>query len=216
MAKKVTIEVDTDASALAVEEGRLFLGTEPQIILDGWTNDTNCRPVITLFIIGTKTPVASSSYETPAGATDPVLKLNLAGATLRKAFHEEAARHAFVAYLNQQKTTDGGSTWNYLPDVEAEGNLWIEWSPETFDVDDDDETAMAALQGPRGTDGADGKSAYTLACENGYTGTLQQWLKVNDVRYALTGKTFEFSGANSRKFADAIKTIFEILGGTVS
>lgn len=30
--------------------------------------------------------------------------------------------------------------------------------------------------GTNGTDGADGKSAYELAKENGYTGTVQQWL----------------------------------------
>lgn len=215
MAKKVTIEIDADASSLGINEGRLFLGTDAVIELDGWTHDANCRPVLTLFTPGSHVPVATTSYETPEGATAPVLKLNLTGAAVRRAFHGEAARHCFNAYLNQQQTADNGSTWNYLPDIEAAGTIWIEWSPETFEVTDDG-TAMALLKGPKGDDGCDGKSAYQLAVENGYTGTIQEWLRANDIRYALQGHTFEFSTATARKFADAIKLIFQIMGGTVS
>lgn len=209
MAKKVTIEIDADASALCIPEGRLFLGTDAVVRLDGWTADANCRPVLTLFTPGEHTPVATSSY------ADGTLRLNLTGDAVRRAFHGEAARHRFNAYLNQQRTADGGSTWEYLPDVEAAGTVWVEWSPETFEVTDDG-TAMAALKGPKGDDGADGKSAYELAMENGYSGTLTDWLRSSDIRYALAGQTFEYSGATMRKLAAAIKTIFEIAGGTVT
>lgn len=215
MAKKVTVEVDPTASSLGILEGRLFLGTDAVLELDGWTPDEGCRPVVTLFTPGSRNPVATTSYETPEGAEAPVLKLNLTGDAIRRAFHGEAARHQFVAYLNQQKTEDDGSTWNYLPDVEAEGRIWIEWSPETFEVTDDG-TAMAALQGPPGEDGQDGKSAYQLAVENGYTGTLEEWLAEERVTIRLQGKTFEFSTANARKMADAIKTIFIAMGGSVT
>ena len=64
--------------------------------------------------------------------------------------------------------------------------------------------------------GPAGKSAYELAVEQGFTGTLQEWLAQFDMKNALKGKTFDFTAANARKFADAIKLIFEALGGTVS
>ena len=214
MAKKVTIEVDAAAATLGIMEGRLFLGTEAVVELDGWTPDEGCRPVLTLFTPGSHQPVATTSWD----ATDPdapVLTLNLTGEAIRRAFHGEAARHCFVAYLNQQVSEDEGSTWNYLPDVEAEGRIWIEWSPETFEVTDDG-TAMAALQGPPGQDGQDGKSAYQLAVEQGFAGTLAEWLASINAGNALTGKTFDFSAANARKMADALKMIFEALGGTVT
>ena len=54
------------------------------------------------------------------------------------------------------------------------------------------------------------------AVENGYEGTLEEWLKSERVTVTLQGKTFEFSTVNARKMADAIKTIFEAMGGTVS
>ena len=75
---------------------------------------------------------------------------------------------------------------------------------------------MATLKGPPGTPGQDGKSAYQLAVENGYGGTLEEWLKSERVTVTLQGKTFEFSMVNARKMADAIKVIFEAMGGTVS
>ena len=41
---------------------------------------------------------------------------------------------------------------------------------------DTGETGAQGPQGNPGEDGADGKSAYELAVENGYTGTVEEWL----------------------------------------
>lgn len=168
MAKKVVIAVDAASATLEISEGRLFLGTVAEIDLEGWTPDAGCRPVIALFESCRHEPVAVSSF------ADGKLTLDLTGKTVRKAFRCAPASHRlFRAYLNQQRPE--GAAWNYLPDIEAAGALWIEWSPETFEVTDDG-AAMAALQGPKGSDGADGKSAYQLALENGYTGSEADWL----------------------------------------
>ncbi len=170
MAKKVVIEVDAASATLEISEGRLFLGTVAEIDLEGWTPDAGCRPVIALFESCRHEPVAVSSF------ADGKLTLDLTGKTVRKAFRCAPASHRlFRAYLNQQRPDAEGAAWNYLPDIEAAGALWIEWSPETFEVTDDG-AAMAALQGPKGSDGADGKSAYQLALENGYSGSEADWL----------------------------------------
>ena len=116
-------------------------------------------------------------------------------------------RHQFTAYLNQKLP---GGSWK--PDVEAVGEVWIDWSPEAFNTE---AGTVATMQGPPGTDGQDGKSAYQLAVENGYAGTLQEWLAAMEVANALKGKTFEFSTATSEKIAVGLKLIFEALGGTV-
>lgn len=210
MAKKVTIEVDAERSSLRIASGKMFLGTRTAVELDGWEPDSaNHRPVLTVFAQGSTVPLAQSSY------TDGALTLDLTGAELRKAFHGEAARHVFGLYLNQQVTENDGDTWTWKPDVEAVGAIFIDWSPEVFELDQA-VFGMATLKGPPGTPGQDGKSAYQLAVENGYQGTLDEWLKSERVTVTLQGKTFEFSTVNARKMADAIKVIFEAMGGTVS
>ena len=210
MAKKVTIEVDAERSSLRIVSGKMFLGTRTAVELDGWEPDSaNHRPVLTVFAQGSTVPLAQSSYD------DGALTLDLTGAELRKAFHGEAARHQFGIYLNQQVTADDGDTWTWKPDVEAVGCIYIDWSPEVFELDQA-AFGMATLKGPPGQDGQDGKSAYQLAVENGYEGTLEEWLKSERVTVTLQGKTFEFSTVNAIKMADAIKTIFEAMGGTVS
>jgi hypothetical protein len=210
MAKKVTIEVDAERSSLRIVSGKMFLGTRTAVELDGWEPDSaNHRPVLTVFAQGSTLPLAQSSYD------DGALTLDLTGAELRKAFHGEAARHQFGIYLNQQVTADAGDTWSWKPDVEAVGCIYIDWSPEVFELDQA-AFELATLKGPPGTPGQDGKSAYQLAVENGYEGTLEDWLRSERVTVTLQGKTFEFSTVNARKMADAIKTIFEAMGGTVS
>jgi len=210
MAKKVTIEVDAERSSLRIVSGKMFLGTRTAVELDGWEPDSaNHRPVLTVFAQGSTVPLAQSSYD------DGALTLDLTGAELRKAFHGEAARHQFGIYLNQQVTADDGDTWTWKPDVEAVGCIYIDWSPEVFELDQA-AFGMATLKGPPGQDGQDGKSAYQLAVEQGYSGTLEQWLAEMRITNALSGKTFQFSSANARKMADAIKAIFEAMGGTVS
>lgn len=210
MAKKVTIEVDAERSSLRIVSGKMFLGTRTAVELDGWEPDSaNHRPVLTVFAQGSTLPLAQSSYD------DGALTLDLTGAELRKAFHGEAARHQFGIYLNQQVTADDGDTWSWKPDVEAVGCIYIDWSPEVFELDQA-AFELATLKGPPGTPGQDGKSAYQLAVENGYEGTLEDWLRSERVTVTLQGKTFEFSTVNARKMADAIKTIFEAMGGTVS
>ena len=210
MAKKVTIEVDAERSSLRIVSGKMFLGTRSAVELEGWEPDSaNHRPVLTVFAQGSTVPLAQSSY------IDGALTLDLSGAELRKAFHGEAARHQFCVYLNQQVTENDGDTWTWKPDVEAVGAIFIDWSPEVFELDQA-AFGMATLKGPPGTPGQDGKSAYQLAVENGYEGTLEEWLKSERVTVTLQGKTFEFSTVNARKMADAIKVIFEAMGGTVS
>ena len=210
MAKKVTIEVDAERSSLRIASGKMFLGTRTAVELDGWEPDSaNHRPVLTVFAQGSTVPLAQSS------CIDGALTLDLSGAELRKAFHGEAARHVFGLYLNQQVTENDGDTWTWKPDVEAVGAIFIDWSPEVFELDQA-AFGMATLKGPPGTPGQDGKSAYQLAVENGYEGTLEEWLKSERVTVTLQGKTFEFSTVNARKMADAIKVIFEAMGGTVS
>ena len=210
MAKKVKIEVDTERSSLMIVSGKMFLGTRTAVELEGWEPDSaNHRPVLTVFAQGSTVPLAQSSF------VDGALTLDLSGAELRKAFHGEAARHQFGLYLNQQVTDDDGDTWTWKPDVEAVGSIYIDWSPEVFELDQA-AFGMATLKGPPGTPGQDGKSAYQLAVENGYEGTVEEWLKSERVTVTLQGKTFEFSTVNAIKMADAIKTIFEAMGGTVS
>ena len=209
MAKKVTIEVDAERSSLRIASGKMFLGTRTAVELDGWKPDSeNHRPVLTVFAQGSTIPLAQSSY------IDGALTLDLSGAELRKAFHGEAARHIFGLYLNQQVTANGGDTWTWKPDVEAVGAIFIDWSPEVFELDQA-AFGMATLKGPPGTPGQDGKSAYQLAVENGYEGTIQEWLASMEVANALKGKTFEFSTATAQKLADGLKLIFKALGGTV-
>ena len=211
MAKKVKIEVDAERSTLRVTEGKLFLGTRAVVELDGWEPDSaNHRPVLTVFAIGSTVPLAQTSFD------DDTLTLDLTGAELRKYFHGDTlCRRQLVAYLNQQVTEDGGETWTWKPDTEAVGCIVVEWTPHVFELDQA-AFQLATLKGPPGTPGADGKSAYQLAVENGYTGTLEEWLKSERVTVTLEGKTFEFSTVNARKMADAIKTIFQAMGGTVS
>ena len=210
MAKKVTIEVDAERASLRIVAGKMFLGTRTAVELDGWEPDSaDHRPVLTVFAQGSTLPLAQSSYD------DGALTLDLSGEELRKAFHGEAARHQFGLYLNQQVTEDDGDTWSWKPDVEAVGGIYIEWSPEVFELDQA-AFQLATLKGPPGQNGQDGKSAYQLAVENGYTGTLAEWLASMQVANALTGKTFQFSSANAIKMADAIKMIFEALGGSVT
>lgn len=207
--KKVKFEIDTESSTLRIEEGRLFLGTDAVIEFAGWTPDTeNHQGVITLFKPGSSVPIAQSAVD---GET---VKLNLSGNELRKAFHGEAAPHVFRAFLNQRYSTDGGETWNWKPDMDAVGDVIIEWSPAVFEISEG-ALVMATLKGPPGQDGQDGKSAYQLAVEKGYTGTLEEWLASFNISHALTGKAFDFTNYNAVKFADAIKAIFEALGGTV-
>ncbi|MBQ6915952.1 MAG: hypothetical protein IJQ65_09535 [Kiritimatiellae bacterium] len=209
MAKKVTIEVDAERSSLRIASGKMFLGTRTAVELDGWEPDSaNHRPVLTVFAQGSTVPLAQSSY------IDGALTLDLSGAELRKAFHGEAALHVFGLYLNQQVTENDGGTWTWKPDVEAVGAIFIDWSPEVFELDQA-AFGMATLKGPPGQDGQDGKSAYQLAVENGYRGTIQEWLASMVVANALKGKTFEFSTATAEKLANGLKLIFEALGGTV-
>ena len=58
-------------------------------------------------------------------------------------------------------------------------------------------------------------TAFRLAVENGYTGTVREWLASMEVANALKGKTFEFSTATAIKIADGLKMVFQALGGTV-
>ena len=55
-------------------------------------------------------------------------------------------------------------------------------------------------QGPAGADGADGKSAYDLAVENGYTGTVAEWLAslVGEVGAAGQNGKDGVDGANGK------------------
>lgn len=203
MAKTVKFGIDARHSHLWIDEGRLFLGTAAKIELLDWEpDDTDYVPVVTVFLPNSPVPIAQSTYD------DGELTLDLTSAALRKAFHGSCAKHQFVAYLNQQQP-DG----SWKPDVEAVGGISIEWSPESFNATDG---TVATMEGPPGSAGADGKSAYELAVEQGYTGTLQQWLEEFRIANALSGKTFEFSTATARKMADGIKMIFEALGGTVT
>ena len=209
MEKTATIELDAERSSLHVTSGRLFLGTRTKIALEGWEEAEGTRPVITLFAPGSARPLAQST------CTDGELVLDLTGAELRKAFRGLSAARAFAAYLNTQTTENDGDTWEWQPDVDAAGSVVVEWSPQVFELDGA-AFSMATLEGPRGTDGADGKSAYELAVEQGFEGTLQEWLAQFDMKNALKGKTFDFTAANALKLADAIRLIFEALGGTVS
>lgn len=163
MAKTVVIRVDPERSSLEVESGRLFLGAVTRVKIDGWLPNSGCEPVLTMFPHDRATPLAQS------GQKDGALVLDLTGAALRRAFHCAPARHQFALYLNQR---DGSG--KYLPDVEAVGTVFVDWSPEVFDVESGE---VATLQGPPGNPGADGLSAYQLAVANGYSGTLEQWLE---------------------------------------
>ncbi len=210
MARKVKIEVDVERSSMRVTEGKFFLGSRAQVELAGWTPDSeNHRPVLTVFSSGAAVPLAQSTFE------DGVLTLDLGGEDLRKSFHNmPMCAQRLVAYLNQQVTADNGVTWSWKPDTEAVGQIAVEWTPHVFELDQA-AFSLATLKGPPGTPGADGKSAYQLAVEQGYSGTLEQWLAEMRITNALSGKTFQFSSANARKMADAIKAIFEAMGGTV-
>lgn len=202
MAKTVKFGIDTEKSHLWIDEGRLFLGTSAKIDLLDWAvDDDGYVPVVTVFLPGSPVPLAQSSYGNGA------LTLDLTGEGLRKAFRCSPTRHQFTAYLNQKMT---GGTWK--PDVEAVGSIWIDWSPEAFDAE---AGTVATMEGPPGQDGQDGKSAYQLAVENGYTGTVREWLASMEVASALKGKTFEFSTATAIKIADGLKMVFQALGGTV-
>ena len=202
MAKTVKFGIDTANSRLWIDEGKLFLGTSAKIDLLEWeVDDDGYEPVVTVFLPGSPVPLAQSVYD------NGELTLDLTGEELRKAFRCSPTRHQFTAYLNQKLP---GGTWK--PDVEAVGNIWIDWSPEAFDAE---AGTVATMEGPPGQDGQDGKNAYELAVENGYTGTLQEWLASMEIANALKGKTFEFSTATARKMADGLKMIFEALGGTV-
>lgn len=202
MAKTVKFGIDTEKSHLWIDEGRLFLGTAAKIDLLDWAvDDDGYVPVVTVFLPGSPVPLAQSSYGNGA------LTLDLTGEGLRKAFRCSPTRHLFTAYLNQKMP---GGTWK--PDVEAVGSIWIDWSPEAFDAG---AGTVATMEGPPGQDGQDGKSAYQLAVENGYTGTVREWLASMEVANALKGKTFEFSTATAIKIADGLKMVFQALGGTV-
>lgn len=202
MAKTVKFGIDTEKSHLWIDEGRLFLGTAAKIDLLDWAvDDDGYVPVVTVFLPGSPVPLAQSSYGNGA------LTLDLTGEGLRKAFRCSPTRHQFTAYLNQKMP---GGTWK--PDVEAVGSIWIDWSPEAFDAG---AGTVATMEGPPGQDGQDGKSAYQLAVENGYTGTVREWLASMEVANALKGKTFEFSTATAIKIADGLKMVFQALGGTV-
>lgn len=202
MAKTVKFGIDKEKSHLWIDEGRLFLGTAAKIDLLDWAVDGDGYvPVVTVFLPGSPVPLAQSSYGNGA------LTLDLTGEGLRKAFRCSPTRHQFTAYLNQKMP---GGTWK--PDVEAVGSIWIDWSPEAFDAG---AGTVATMEGPPGQDGQDGKSAYQLAVENGYTGTVQEWLASMEVASALKGKTFEFSTATAIKIADGLKMVFQALGGTV-
>lgn len=202
MAKTVKFGIDTEKSHLWIDEGRLFLGTAAKIDLLDWAVDNDGYvPVVTVFLPGSPVPLAQSSYGNGA------LTLDLTGEGLRKAFRCSPTRHQFTAYLNQKMP---GGTWK--PDVEAFGSIWIDWSPEAFDAG---AGTVATMEGPPGQDGQDGKSAYQLAVENGYTGTVREWLASMEVANALKGKTFEFSTATAIKIADGLKMVFQALGGTV-
>ncbi len=219
MAKKVTITVDADASALAVSEGRVFLGTKTEVKFDGWTPDDGCRAVLTLFA-GGQTPVAAATTD-DEGRT----WLDLTGAEVRKAFHGELARHAFKAFLNQRQGADG----DFLPDVEAEGTMWVEWSPEVFEVTDDG-SAIAALQGPagpmgpQGVAGADGEKGEKgdkgdqgergEKGEKGEKGEQGEKGEKGDVP-SIVGKEIAKS-PTQRQIAEALKTIWAALGGTIT
>lgn len=202
MAKTVKFGIDTEKSHLWIDEGRLFLGTAAKIDLLDWAvDDDGYVPVVTVFLPGSPVPLAQSSYGNGA------LTLDLTGEGLRKAFRCSPTRHQFTAYLNQKMP---GGTWK--PDVEAVGSIWIDWSPEAFDAE---AGTVATMEGPPGQDGQDGKSAYQLAVENGYTGTVREWLASMEVASALKGKTFEFTTATAIKIADGLKMVFQALGGTV-
>ena len=202
MANKVTLTIDTDSASMTLSSGRLFLGTQAQIRLDGWSASTSYTPVLTLYIPNSTTPIAQSTY------SGGVLTLDLTGASLRKLFRIPS-RMMFLAYLNQRMTKG-----EYLPAIEAEGFLPIDWSPESFEVTDDT-SAFASFRGPAGADGAAGKSAYQLAVENGYTGSLKDWLREMNVKTALTDVSFDASAATMRTVVATLKTIVNILGGSV-
>lgn len=163
MAKTVEIRVDADKSSLSVESGRLFVGTVARVRLDGWIPDDGFDPVFTMFPHDCAAPLAQSRIE------DGVLVLDLTGAALRRAFCRCPARHQFALYLNQ-RDHDG----RYRPDVDAVGTVYVDWSPEVFDVATGE---VATLKGPPGNPGVDGMSAYELAVANGYRGTVLQWLE---------------------------------------
>ena len=163
MAKTVEIRVDADRSSLSVESGRLFVGTVARVRLDGWIPDDGFDPVLTMFSHDCAAPLAQSRTE------NCVFVLDLTGAALRRAFCRCPARHQFALYLNQ-RDHDG----RYRPDVDAVGTVYVDWSPEVFDVATGE---VATLKGPPGNPGVDGMSAYELAVANGYRGTVLQWLE---------------------------------------
>lgn len=201
MAKKIEICVDSDSSTLSVGAGRLFLGTVQGVEFEGWKPEAGNEAVLTLFAHDGVTPLAQSRVE------DGRVVLDLTGENLRKVFGCAPARHQFALYLNQR-----GPGGNFLPEIEAVGTVYVDWSPEVFDAATGD---VATLKGPPGSPGADGRSAYELAVVNGYSGSLGDWLGEMQYKRALHGRTFDFSGATSRKLADAMKAVFEALGGEV-
>ena len=198
MAKMVTISVDADSSTLGVFEGRVFLGTKTEVEFDGWTADDGCRAVLTLFAGGC-TPVASATTD-----ADGRTWLDLTGTEVRKAFHGEPARHAFKAYLNQREGADG----DYLPDVEAEGTMWVEWSPEVFEVTDDG-SAIAALRGPAGPMGPQGVQGPKG--DKGDKGDTPSLSRIDDLAAAIGKVTSPKASINSLK--TCVEAILKALKG---
>ena len=81
MSRSVTAEVDAERASLHVLDGRMFIGEQVGIVIEGWTPSDGHRPVLTLFAPHSTVPLAQST------CVDGALSIELFGADLRKAFH---------------------------------------------------------------------------------------------------------------------------------
>lgn len=189
----VTIEIDTNAGQIRIDEGTLYIGEITPIVISGYDIPEGHSLRITLFDKDGVTPLADNS-------ADPT-KLDMRGRRLRAKFANGDRR---TIALTVFASDIGGET----PDTLASGSFAVRWSPTVGDEDG----AIATLRGPKGDkgepgrDGSDGKdgrdgtdgldgtdgkdgapgiSAYQLAVLNGYSGTESEWLA------SLKGETGE-------------------------
>ena len=156
-----TVTVALDSGALLVEDGVFHLGEKAPLAFTGYTPADGNSIRLTLFDRDGKTPLADNHLD--AGLLD------LRGEKLRKAFLIERGSKVFYAVATEF-TSSGESTGEVL----ATGQIPVAWSPLVFDPSTGE---PASLRGPRGYQGNEGKSAYEMAVEKGYSGSEEEWLQ---------------------------------------
>jgi len=156
-----TVTVALDSGALLVEDGVFHLGEKAPLAFTGYTPADGNTIRLTLFDRDGKTPLADNHED--AGILD------LRGEKLRKTFHMERGSRVFAAIATEY-TPGGESTGEVL----ATGQIPVAWSPLVFDPSTGE---PASLRGPRGYQGNEGKSAYEMAVEKGYSGSEEEWLQ---------------------------------------